>query len=90
METKKQPGITSQHLEAILASEGRQEDVEEEGMEDNETVSEKSSKKSASHACEFFFHFWPHNKFVIIIKTIFSKPPIKSIALFHFFTNIEK
>ena len=57
METKKQPGITSQHLEAILASEGRQEDVEEEGMEDNETVSEKSSKKSASHACHFFFIF---------------------------------
>ena len=57
METKKQPGITSQHLEAILASEGRQEDVEEEGMEDNETVSEKSSKKSASHACQFFFIF---------------------------------
>ena len=58
METKKQPGISSQHLEAILASEGRQEDVEEEvGMEDNETVSEKSSKKSASHACKFFFIF---------------------------------
>ena len=70
METKKQPGITSQHLEAILASEGRQEDVEEEGMEDNETVSEKSSKKSASHACQLFFHFWLHNKFVII-RTIF-------------------
>ena len=72
METKKQPGITSQHLEAILASEGRQEDVEEEGMEDNETVSEKSSKKSASHACQFFFFIFGHmpNNFVIIIRTI--------------------
>ncbi len=48
VETKKQPGISSQHLEAILASEGRQEDVEEEvGMEDNETVSKKSPKESA-------------------------------------------
>ena len=47
METKKQPGISSQHLEAILASEGRQEDVEEEevGIEDNETVSENLQKK---------------------------------------------
>ena len=61
METKKQPGITSQHLEAILASEGRQEDVEEEGMEDNETVSEKSSKKKCQPCMSiFFFHFWPH------------------------------
>ena len=68
METKKQPGITSQHLEAILASEGRQEDVEEEGMEDNETVSEKSSKKSATMHVNFF-SFLPHNTFVIIIRT---------------------
>ena len=47
VETKKQPGISSQHLEAILASEGRQDDVEEEevGIEDNETVSENLQKK---------------------------------------------
>ena len=57
METKKQPGITSQHLEAILASEGRQEDVEEEGMEDNETVSEKCSKKVPAMHVKFFFSF---------------------------------
>ena len=54
METKKQPGITSQHLEAILASEGRQEDVEEEGMEDNETVSKNLPKKVQ---CQKNVHF---------------------------------
>ena len=53
METKKQPGISSQHLEAILASEGRQEDVEEQevGMEDNETVSKNHPKKCNVKKC---------------------------------------
>ena len=66
METKKQPGISSQHLEAILASEGRQEDVEEKevGMEDNETVSKNLPKKVQCQ--KMFILAAPIHTFVII------------------------